>query len=81
MNFFFLFLFLQLEVFPSEVASMVKNLLTVLETGVQLLDWEHPLEQEMATQSNILVGRIPWTEESGGLQSTRSQRVNTRLNN
>ena len=54
---------------------MVKNLLAMQETRVQLLDWEHPLEQEMATQSSILVGRIPWTEESGGLQFMRSQRA------
>ena len=27
----------------------------------------------MATHSNILVWRIPWTEETGGLQSTGSQ--------
>ena len=29
----------------------------------------------MATHSNILSRRIPWTEELGGLQSTGSQRV------
>ena len=29
----------------------------------------------MATHSSILVWRIPWTEESGGLQSIGSQRV------
>ena len=29
----------------------------------------------MATCSNILAGRIPWTEESGGLQSTGLQKV------
>ena len=29
----------------------------------------------MATQSSILVWRIPWTEEPGGVQSTRWQRV------
>ena len=28
-----------------------------------------PLEKEMATHSNILAWRLPWTEESGGLQS------------
>ena len=30
---------------------------------------------EIATHSSILVWRIPWTEEPGGLQSMRSQRV------
>ena len=34
-----------------------------------------PLEKEMRTHSSILVWRIPWTEEPGGLQSMRSQRV------
>ena len=29
----------------------------------------------MATHSSILAWRIPWTEETGGLQSTGSQRV------
>ena len=36
---------------------------------VQSLGWEDPLEKEMATHSNILAWRIPWTEESGRLQS------------
>ena len=30
---------------------------------------EDPLEEEMATHPSILAWRIPWTEESGGLQS------------
>ena len=33
------------------------------------------LEKEMATHSNILAWRIPWTEEPGGLQSMGSHRV------
>ena len=33
------------------------------------------MEKEMATHSSILVWKIPWTEEPGGLQSTGSQRV------
>ena len=33
------------------------------------------LEKEMATHSSVLAWRIPWTEETGGLQSTGSQRV------
>ena len=36
---------------------------------------EDPLEKEMATYSSILAWRIPWTEEPGGPQSMRSQRV------
>ena len=42
---------------------------------VHSLGWEDPLEKEMATHSNILAWRIPWTEEPGGLQSMGSQRV------
>ena len=39
------------------------------------LGQEYPLEEGMATHSSILVWRIPWTEEPGGLQSMESQRV------
>ena len=39
------------------------------------LTQEDPLENGMATHSSILAGEIPWTEESGGLQSMGSQRV------
>ena len=39
------------------------------------VDWEDPLEKEMATHSTILALRIPWTEEPGKLPSTRLQRV------
>ena len=45
------------------------------ETQVQSLGWEDPLEKGMATHSSILTWEIPWTEEPGGLQSMRSQRV------
>ena len=31
--------------------------------------WEDPLEKGMATHSNILAWRIPWTEEPGRLYS------------
>ena len=52
---------------------MVKCLSTMQETPVQSLGQEDPLEKGMATHSSILAWRIPWTEESGGLQSTGSQ--------
>ena len=39
------------------------------ETQGQSLGREDPLEEEMATYSSILAWEIPWTEESGGLQS------------
>ena len=54
---------------------MVKNLPAKQEMQVQSLDWEDPLEKEMATHSSILAWGIPWTEERGGLESMGSQRV------
>ena len=39
------------------------------------------LEKEMITHSTILVWRIPWTEEPGGLQSMGSQKSQTQLIN
>ena len=41
---------------------------------VQSLDWEDPLEEEMATHSGILVWKILWTEEPGRLSFMGSQR-------
>ena len=58
--------------------SVVKNLPAVQEpqeTRVQSLGQEDPLEEGMATHSNILAWRISWTEEPGGLQSMELQRV------
>ena len=49
---------------------MVKNLPAMQETRLQPLGWEDPLEKGMATHSSILAWRIPWTEDSGGLQPT-----------
>ena len=52
------------------MAQMVKRLptmLTMWETWVQSLGWEDPLEEGMATHSNILAWRVPWTEELGGV--------------
>ena len=57
------------------VAQTVKNLLAMQETQVRSLGWEDPLEKEMATHSSILVWKIPWTEEPGGLQSMGLQRI------
>ena len=45
------------------------------EMWVLFLGWEDPLEEGMATHSNILAWRIPWTEESDGLQAIGLQRV------
>ena len=47
----------------------------IQETQVGPLGLELPLEEGMGTHSSILAWKIPWTEESGGLQSTGSQRV------
>ena len=46
----------------SQVAQMLKNLPTVLETWVQSLGWEDPLEKGKAIYSSILAWRIPWRE-------------------
>ena len=39
------------------------------ETGVQSLGQEDPLEEDMATHSNIHAWKISWTQEPGGLES------------
>ena len=39
------------------------------KTRVRSLGGEDPLEKEMATYFSILAWKIPWTEETGGLQS------------
>ena len=59
----------------SLVAKRAKNLPAMQETWTWSLGWEYSLETGMATHSSILVWRIPWTEEPGGLQSMGSQRV------
>ena len=59
----------------SLVAQTVKCLPTMQETRVRSLGREVPLEKKMATHSSILAWKIPWTEESGRLQSMGSQRV------
>ena len=45
----------------SLVAQLVKNPPAMRETWVRSLGWEDPLEKGKATQSCILVWRIPWT--------------------
>jgi len=50
---------------------VIKNLLAMQEPQekqVRSLGLEDPLEEEMATHSSILAWRIPWTEETDGLQ-------------
>ena len=48
------------------VAQMVKNLPAVEKTQVRSLGQEEPPEEEMATHSSILAGRIPWKEDLVG---------------
>ena len=58
--------------------SVVKNLSAIQETEetlVQSLNWEDPLEKEIATHSSILAWEIPWAEQLCGLLSLGSQRV------
>ena len=54
---------------------MVKNPPALWETWIRSLGQEDSLEEEMATHSSILTWRIPWTGETGGLQSMGTQRV------
>ena len=57
------------------MAQTIKNLSAMQETLVQSLGQEDPLKKEIATHSSILVWRIPWTEEPGGLQPMGSRTV------
>ena len=56
---------------------MVKNRLLMQGIQVQSLFREDPLEKEMATHPSILVWDIPWTEETGGLQSMGCKELDT----
>ena len=58
------------------VGSVVKYLLAKrYRRLVQSLGGEDPLEEKMATHSNIHAWEISWTEEPGKLWSVGSQRV------
>ena len=57
------------------MVQMIRNQPAMQETRVRSLSKEGSLVDEMATHSSIFAFRIPWTEESGGLQSVGSQRV------
>ena len=56
------------------VAQRLKYLPAMQETWVRSLGREDPLEKEMATHSSTLAWRIPWTEEPGGLHSSRGHK-------
>ena len=49
--------------------------LPMQDMQIEILGWEDPLENRMATHSSNLAWRIPRTEEPGRLQYTGSQRV------
>ena len=57
------------------MAQRVKHLPAMREAWVRSLDWEDPLEKEMATRSSTLAWKIPWTEVPDRLQSMGLQRV------
>ena len=56
---------------------MVKDLPAMQETQIQSLGWEDTLEKKMVTHSSIPAWRIPWTEESGGLQCVHCKQSDT----
>ena len=71
-------------IWASQVVPVVKNLLAnagdkCKRRGFDPQVREIPLEKEMATHSNILAWKIPWTEEPGRLQSIGSQKSQTLL--
>ena len=64
--------------FPSSL--VVKNppaMQVMQEMWIQSLGQEDPLKKEMAIHSTIPVWEIPWTEDSGRLQSMGSQELDT----
>ena len=76
----FLFIFFLIIVFPEPSASLsgfpgssvIKRILLLMlesqEIPVQSLSQEDALEEGMATHSSVLVWRVSWTDEPGGLQ-------------
>ena len=60
-----------LQGFPGS-SDGLKNLSAMLETLVQSLGGEDPLEKEIATHSSIFVWRIPWTEEPVGIVKSQT---------
>ena len=52
--------------------TVVKNLLAMQKMRVWSLSREDTLEEEMAAHSSVLAWKIPWTEQSGVLQSPKN---------
>ena len=71
-GFGFHLLILKIGSYSSPSGSVVKNLSAMQEMQVPCRNQEDPLEEEMATHSSILAGKIPRTEEPGRLQSMGS---------
>ena len=65
----------RLLLFLLEIFFAVFSYTTYRETWIRSLGWEDLLEKEMATHSSNLAWEIPWTEDSGRLQSIGLQRV------
>ena len=59
----------------SLVVQMVKNLPAMQEAWVLIPGSGRFPEKKMEMHSSIIAWRIPWTEETGGLQSMRLQGV------
>ena len=57
------------------MTQTVKKLPAMQETRFLSLGWESPLEEGMATHTNVLAWTIPWTEEPGRLQSMGLHKV------
>ena len=64
-----------MEHLGGSVAKSLSAIQEMQETWAQSLGQTDPLEEDMATHSSILAWTIAWTEEPGGPQSMRSQRV------
>ena len=62
---------------PPRWLSSKRISLIMQERLVRSLCQEIPLEEEMATHFSILAWKIPWTEETGGLESTGLQKLDT----
>ena len=55
------------------MAQTVKCLPAIQETRVRFLGQEDPLEKKIATHSNILAWKIPWTEEPDRLHGVSKE--------
>ena len=74
-TFFAIAFFWGIEMNFSDGSVGKKSTCNAGDMGWESQGWEDPLEKDKATYSSILAWRIPWTEESGRLQSTGLQRV------